>query len=117
MGMRAEIQAGLAEAFNDPDGLADAVQTFTGSRASNGSGYDPDTGTTAGATTYTGRGVFAGYDNDNVDGSRVRATDTKLIALQNEVTLRPMPDDRINGQAVVSVGQDPAGATWVVQLR
>lgn len=60
MGMREEIQAELAEAFSDPDGLADAVKPVAGSRTIKG-GYDPAIGGTAPATTirYTGRGCSA----------------------------------------------------------
>ncbi|MEG2900685.1 MAG: hypothetical protein RR983_10245, partial [Massilia sp.] len=44
-GMREEVQADLAEAFDDPDGLADAVKPVAGSRTVKG-GYDPAIGGT-----------------------------------------------------------------------
>lgn len=40
MGMREELQAELAEAFDDPDGLVDTVKAVAGSRTVKG-GYDP----------------------------------------------------------------------------
>nr|WP_314532466.1 hypothetical protein [uncultured Pseudomonas sp.] len=43
VGMREEVQADLAEAFDDPDGLADAVKPVTGVRRVAGE-YDPDLG-------------------------------------------------------------------------
>lgn len=118
MGLRDEITAGLAEAFDDLDGLADAVRAFTATRETGQSGYDPVTETwTPGILTYAGRGVFAGYEAEMVDGVKILATDTKLIALQAEVTGTPQVDDMIGDAKVQSVGQDPAGATWILQLR
>ncbi|MCQ3000464.1 hypothetical protein NLO98_11950 [Pseudomonas syringae] len=128
MGMRDEIQAELAEAFDDPDGLADAVKPVQGSRQETGV-YDPDSGKTISQTTiYTGRGVFGTYIAKEIDGSLIQTTDEKLLILQNElfvsqggiatVTLaEPKSGDVIAGKRVLTVGQDPAGATWTVQLR
>lgn len=119
MGMRNDITEALVEAFSDPDALADAVGALTGVRNTGGPGtYDPDTGMTVPATlTYTGRGVFAAYKAHEIDGTRVLASDTKLIALQAEVTEPPAVGDRINDMQAVNVGQDPAEVTWIVQLR
>ena len=61
MGMREEIQAEMAEAFDDPDGLADAVKPLKGVRKVVGE-YDPDLGGAPEVTTtYGGRGVFGVY--------------------------------------------------------
>jgi hypothetical protein len=126
MGMRDDIQADVAEAF-DSD-LADAVQPFTGERVVAGE-YDPVTGSGGSTTvTYTGRGVFGSFTIQELAGSSLVGTgetqgqhilrsDVKLTALQNEVTETPQIDDKINGYAVVNVGQDPASAMWVIQLR
>ena len=117
MGLRSDITEGLADAFDDPDGLADAVRAFTARREVRGP-YDPDAGgPSVTVTPYTGRGVFAAYSNRDVDGTRVLATDTRLIALQAEVTLAPAVGDRIADMHAVRVDQDPAAATWIVQLR
>jgi hypothetical protein len=117
MGLREEITAGLAAAFDDPNGLADAVRAFTGIRTATGA-YDPATGT-AGSNTvsYTGRGIFGSYEAKDVDGTNILASDTKLIALQAEVTGTPMVGDRIGSQTVKGKGEDPASATWILQLR
>lgn len=120
MGLRSDILAAVSEAF-DSD-LADAVATFMGSRVTPGT-YDPVTETTVGGgtVTYSGRGVFADYDLAIVNGIQIVAGDLSLTALQPEVTDTPKVDDKIvwSGATyrVVSVGQDPAGATWSVQLR
>ncbi|MDO7911342.1 hypothetical protein Q6A49_12445 [Pseudomonas sp. 22-AL-CL-001] len=129
MGMREEIQADLAEAFDDPDGLADAVRPVAGSRIVKGS-YDPDLGGTPPASTlrYSGRGVFGSYLAKEIDGSRIQTEDVKLLVLQNElleqldglasdVLVTPKIGDLISGFRTLDVSEDPARATWTLQLR
>ncbi|WP_439895303.1 hypothetical protein ACTACV_10400 [Pseudomonas syringae] len=128
MGMREEIQAELAEAFDDPDGLADAVAKVEGVRKL-AAVYDPATGkTSVGSLSYLGRGVFSSYLAREVDGSLIQALDEKLLVLQNEMFLsdggipttakaEPSIGDLIGGKRVLNVGHDPAGATWTIQLR
>lgn len=126
MGLRDDIQADIAEAF-DTD-LADAVRPFTGLREVAGE-YDPVTGATPNNNVnYQGRGVFGGYSLTEIDGQHILATDRRLTALQNEVVLTvsgepttapeaPKIDDKINGLDVVQVGKDPASVSWIIQLR
>lgn len=115
MGLRDELTADLAEAF-DTD-LADAVTTFSASHPV-ALAYDPATGgVSAAPVSYTGRGVFGSYRADQIDGTLILATDKRLTALQAEVTRSPAVGDTIAGMAVVRVEQDPAGATWRCQLR
>ncbi|PWE39612.1 hypothetical protein C9I50_18255 [Pseudomonas prosekii] len=129
MGMREEIQADLAEAFDDPDGLADAVKPVIGVRTIVGE-YDPDLGgeTAETTVTYTGRGVLGSYLSKEIDGSLIQTTDKKLLVLQNELFVSeagiptgmpatPMIGDIINGLRVMNVSADPADATWTAQLR
>lgn len=116
MGLTSEIQADIAAAF-DTD-LADAVQDFTGKRVIVGQ-LDPVTDTqTSTDIEYTGRGVFSDYDTKEVDGFNILRTDTKLIALQNEVTAIPAIGDKISGLFdVINVGRDPANCIYELQLR
>ena len=116
MGLRDELTADIAEAFNTD--LADAVTSFTAIRKTKVD-YDPIEGTPVipGEMSYTGRGVFGGYEAALVDGIQILATDTKLTALQTEVRDTPKIDDKINGLSVITIGQDPTGATWSLQLR
>ena len=126
MGLRDELTADLAEAF-DTD-LADAVTALVGTRQIDGQ-YDPVTGEHSTSTiSYGGRGVLGSYRNEEIDGSLILATDTKLTVLQAElfitengerttVIATPAVGDMINGMRAQRVGKDPAGATWVVQLR
>lgn len=126
MGLREDLQRDLAEAF-DTD-LADAVSPVAGMRKVQGE-YDPDSGTTPEViTTYAGRGVFGRYLAKEIDGSLIQTSDEKLTALQNElfITLLGEPTetqaipeigDVIGGKRAINVSQDPAKATWTVQLR
>lgn len=129
MSMREEIQAEMAEAFDDPDGLADAVQPVTGVRKVAGE-YDPDLGgeTPETTITYMGRGVLGSYLSKEIDGSLIQTTDKKLLVLQNELFVsedgmptaapaEPAIGDIVNGMRVMNVSADPAGATWTAQLR
>lgn len=117
MGMREEIQADLAEAF-DSD-LADAVVPFSGGITLPGT-WDPveEVSTDPVVIAYTGRGVFDGFKVEQVDGVNIRATDQLLIALTNE-TIGGIPDigHKINDFDVINVQKDPAGAHYEIQLR
>lgn len=116
MGMREEIQADLAEAF-DTD-LADAVLPFSGGITLPGT-WDPveETSTDPVVIAYTGRGVFDEFKIERVDGINIRAKDQLLIALTNETTGTPDIGHKINGFDVVNVQTDPAGAHYEIQLR
>lgn len=118
MGMREEIQSGLAEAFDDPDGLADAVKTFTIVRSVPGDDYDPDTGTFQPViTSHSSRGILANYKSSEIDGEVIISTDQKAIILQNEIDIVPVIGDLLNEYRVMNVGKDPADATHILQLR
>lgn len=120
MGLRDEITAEVAAAF-DTD-LADAVSHFTGSRFEPSGPPDPVNQTQPGETiTYTGRGVFGSYETEVSEALGIPRTDIKLTALQAEVSGQPKVDDDIvrGGERyrIIHVGQDPAGATHVLQIR
>lgn len=118
MGMREEIQAEMSEAFDEPDGLADAVKPFTGGITLPGT-WDPvtETGGEPVVIAYSGRGVFGSFSAQLVDGIQILATDVRLLALQNETTGVPAVGHEVSGLQVISMGQDPASATWTLQLR
>jgi len=125
MGIRDEIQADLAEAFDED--LADAVSTFNGAYMGPGV-WDPISETTTSQpVTYTGRGVLDSYDSRRIDGLNILVGDVLLICLANEVTDKPavghqiIAADLITGESVtyriVSPGIDPAQAHYEIQLR
>ena len=115
MGLRADVQTGIAAAFDGA--LADAVRSFTLTRVT-GTDYDPLTGEEAQtAETFQGRGVFGGFKTEQVDNEHILATDEKLTALQSEISTDPVIGDDIGGKRVMNTWQDPAGVAWIVQLR
>lgn len=116
MGVREEIQADLAEAF-DTD-LADAVVPFSGGITLPGT-WDPvdEVSTDPVVIAYTGRGVMDSYESRRVDGINILSTDQLLIALINETTGTPAVGHMINGFDVKNVQKDPAGAHYEIQLR
>lgn len=126
MGLRDELQADLAEAFNTD--LADAVLAFTGEYMGPGV-FDPVTEeTTAQPVAYSGRGVLSRYEDRRIDNVNILVGDLKLTALSNEVTDVPgighkitAPDLIDRAKQVVylvkTVQADPASATYRLQLR
>ncbi|WP_434681359.1 hypothetical protein J3P77_09640 [Pseudomonas sp. R1-18] len=117
MGLRDELQADLAEAF-DTD-LADAMQAFAGGITLPGT-WDPvtETGGEPVVISYTGRGVFDSYRVDLIDGESIKSTDQLLIVLTNEVIGGvPQVGHKINGFDVLNVQIDPVGAHYETQLR
>ena len=120
MGLKADLDADVTEAFNTD--LADAVKPFTGSRTVQGEPSIEDiltntVGSNSTTINYSGRGVFGGYSEFEVDNESIMANDVKLTALQSEVTTRPQLDDVINGYQVVAVNQDSVNVTFTIQLR
>ena len=126
MGIRDELQAELAEAF-DTD-LADAVNVFDGQYIIRGDDWDPVTETSTDTVIeYSGRGIFAHYSLNKIDNINILSGDLKLTALVNEVSGTPGVNHKITTKDLVtielivytikSVGTDPAGATYSIQLR
>lgn len=127
MGIRDELQTEIAAAFDDADGLADAVNKFTASYVVAGE-VDPVTEeSTSQTVSYSGRGVLSSYSLSRIDGVNILHGDLKLTALTNEVTDKPAeghiitaPDlvkKSLQPYKVVTVGTDAAGATYSIQLR
>ena len=125
MGIRDELQAELAEAFNSD--LADVVHTFTGSYTIQ-AGWDPVTETGGEATrSYSGRGVLSRYELSRIDGVNILHGDLRLTALANELTDKPgeshiiTAPDLVTGlpqtYRIVTLNPDPAVATYRMQLR
>ena len=120
--MRDELQAELAEAFNDD--LADAVDSFTCTKPIYSGVFDFETQTypVVGSESYSGRGVlFGSYQKELVKPADYQAEDAKAIVLQNEVTAVPQIDDvwvTSKGDfKVVNIGADPTNSIWTCQLR
>ncbi|MNI74808.1 hypothetical protein D3C73_1309170 [compost metagenome] len=120
MGLRDEIQAEIAEAFDED--LADAVHPFTCDRVVS-TNWNPKTNTSDDVIEhYKGRGVlFGSYNQYQIQTLGVLATDKKATMLQNEVTMAPkVEDELITAQGtfrIINIQQDPAATIWKCQLR
>ena len=122
MGLREELQADIADAFNTD--LEDAVSEFTCTKIiySDEMDFATQTYPIIGNETYSGRGVlFGSYQKDMVKPADYQAEDAKAIVLQNEVAAVPQIDDvwaTSKGDfKVVNIGADPMDAIWTCQLR
>ncbi|MCG5225721.1 glutamate 5-kinase [Acinetobacter pittii] len=120
MGLKDELQAEIAEAFNED--LADTVHTFTCERISK-TNWDPKTETHVEVKeNYSGRGVlFGSYSQYEIQTLGVLATDKKATVLQNEVTMVPIMEDEwltpLGTFCVKHIQQDPSATIWKCQLR
>ncbi len=126
MGLRDELQAELAAAFDED--LADAVNAFEGKYIIKGDDWNPVTETSTDTVIeYSGRGVLSRYATSKIDNVNILMGDLKLTALTNEVTGIPQVNHIITTKDLVthelraytvkSVGTDPTGATYSIQLR
>lgn len=122
MGLRDDLQADLAEAFDDD--LADAVTAFTGTRTTASDTDDgeddwmnPPSEPSSSTLTYTGRGVFDKKFYEDKESATIQVTDVLLICLQSEITETPYFDDKINDYRVIAITPDPTNASFEIQLR
>lgn len=118
MGLRDDIQSDIEEAF-DTD-LSDAVTSFTYRIVTRT--YDTNTNTTSDVNTdYESRGVIGRFKREVFKDSNVLPTDSKIIILQHELAVEPVPDMLIisptKTYTIIKVRQDPAAATWTLQCR
>lgn len=121
MGMRDEIQQELGAAFDAVDELADAVATFTCTRKKLVSS-NPATGEdTYTEYVYSGRGVRGNYLEQRNLPIDYRSSDIRFLGLQSEVTEIPIIGDKLifsdGGYSIISIQQDPAKVSWVLQIR
>ncbi len=120
MGLREELQADLAEAFDED--LADAVHEFTCERIIK-KNFDPVHETyNEEKISYSGRGILFGrYKSYDIANLGIPATDSKATLLQIEITAIPIVGDewevKGNTYRVINISQDPVRSIWSVQLR
>lgn len=119
MSLRAIIANGVDAAWA---GLGDIPQPITLRRVS--STYNPSTGTSTTTNTdyLIAKGILTKYAEFEVDKVSVMSTDRKLILRKKDVTivLNTSSDRVLIGTTVfniIRVTEDPAGATYTVQLR
>jgi hypothetical protein len=70
-----------------------------------GATYNPATGALSGgaSATFTVRGVFINYLDENVDGTVVRMGDRRLLVSPQGSTTVPAIGDRVDGMELIDV--------------
>lgn len=120
MGLKETVQAGVRKGFASLGNLGEAV-TYLATDASGV--YDPDANTLTRKETATAlSGIFLQYSKQEIDGQQIKPHDEQFLFLQSSLATRPTLQDRIRTIGgtyweVVSVRQDPAQATWSLQVR
>lgn len=93
------------------------------SRAQSGGAYDPSTGTVTGGTTltWTGRGVFINYMDEEVNGTSITTDDRKLLLQSVGLTRAPEVGDLVDSAVqVLDVRKIQSGSTviaYICQVR
>lgn len=90
------------------DDVAHLLQDFGSSLVLTRAGaatYVPATGktTTAGGGTFSVRGVFINYTDENVNGTTIRSGDRRLLVSAQGSATTPQIDDVVGGLKVIDV--------------
>lgn len=119
MSLKTAIQSAALGAFTVVSSLEKAVSLVknTGNPT-----YNPATGVvTATTTTQNFNALVTGYERYEVDGTKVLATDAKVIVPQSRITGTPLTTDTLTISStswdIKSVTPDAADATWTIQAR
>jgi len=116
-----DIRTLAANAVAKGFGATNAPQSMAIRRTTLGA-YNPVTGTSTSTTTdYACTGIPASYGQHEVDGTSILTTDSRVVIPQSTLSITPTTADKavIGGaaKAIIHVGQDAVGATWILQVR
>lgn len=119
--MTIDIRTLAANAVTKGFAATNAPQSMAIRRTTLGA-YDPVTGTSTATTAdYACTGIVTSYGQHEVDGTSILTTDRKAIVPQAALTITPTSADKAviagTAKAIIHVGQDAVGATWVLQVR
>lgn len=118
-----DIRTLAANAVAKGFGATNAPQAMAIQRTPTAVAYNPVTGTATPGTPvdHACMGIVTSYGQHEVDGTSILTTDRKVIVPQTELSITPTTADKavIGGaaKAIIHVGQDAVGATWVLQVR
>ena len=128
MGLQSKIQTALHAAGMDPDRLGDAYRDMFLVRHIYPK-YDPkDRDPKPAEAVYAFKAFLVEYEQKEIDGDYIKATDIKIIAFQHILTQKPNQNDRIRigretfcittrADGTASIVPDPADASWVIGAR
>lgn len=94
--------------------LAEHGKTMTVTRLS-GSTYNPATGTMSAGTaqSFTIQGVFINYNEEQINGTTIRADDRKLLIQAKGLATAPLIGDRVEGVEILTVRRLESAATTI----
>jgi hypothetical protein len=120
MGLKETIAAGVQTGLR---AAGNVRRTVTYKAQSADPSYAPATGTvTRPETSYTVQGVLYGYRREDIDGVLIRPFDQQFLLNQSELPVTPKVTERLvlddgTSWEILRVEQDPAQATWTLQIR
>ncbi len=121
MGLLSTMQKAAQTAIKAVGDVAIAT-TYVG--VANSSAYDPlkDVVQIQGTLYTSVKMVFTEFTANEIDGSKVLATDEKVLIANLDLTPTPKAGDRIHKSAtdhwkVMDKEIDPASALWILQTR
>lgn len=120
MGLKETVAGAVKAGFVALGNLPEAVtyQTFKSTSI-----YEASTGIVTRQETVTRlAGLFTDYTKQEIDGQQIHPHDRKFLFQQADLAGRPTLQDRLTRRdgtswEVVFVKEDPAHATWELQVR
>lgn len=119
MGLRETILTGINAGFK---ALGNLKETVTYKYQGAGI-YNTTTGTfTRVETSFSVEGIFLDYAKEEIDGATIKPNDQKFLFEQVQLSVAPRVTDRLLRSddvhwEVMAIKQDPAHATWELQVR
>lgn len=118
MGLRTTIDKAVGTAFKAAGDIPIAV-TYNSITIG---AYNPATGTTSTTTaSHPVEAIRDDYKAYEIDGEAIKPFDKRILIRQSKLPVTPKLTDTVVIDAVtwnvVNFEQDPAGATWILQLR
>lgn len=116
------LEGELAEIIGDAIGGADLFYDAVLSRTTitGGDPYDPGSGVET-TETFACQAFEDTYSIFERQNTLIQAGDVKVVVLAITLATTPTTADKITtrgvARSIVSVGRDPAGATWTLQAR
>lgn len=119
MAISTAIKSAVTSAFSAMSSMETAVVLV---RNNSNPTYNATTGAiTYSSTSYSFNSIIVKYERNEIDGTNVLTTDSKMIFPQTRVSVTPKTTDTITISSVTweikSIDQDPASATWTIQIR
>lgn len=126
MGLVADIQAAVSQAFEALDDVPVAITYLSAATA--GDVYDPIAETvTPSDTSISVNAILTNFSKEEIDGDNIRPFDRRVLIVASDLVdglgnlVTPKVDDKMTFESktwqVQNVGTDPTKSVWIVQAR